>query len=133
MRLFISIVLLAVLGVGLYIRLAPHDAERWYRPIAENSDADFKTGAVRVVDASPDTLARADRYMRALPRTRVLAGSVEEGRVTYITRSLIFGFPDYTTIETVDGKLRAYARLRFGKSDMGVNRQRLEGLLAALQ
>lgn len=133
MRLFILIVVLAVLGVGLYIRIAPHDADRWHRPIVESSDADLKTGAVRVFDASPDTLARADRYLRALPRTRVLAGSVEEGRITYVTRSRFFGFPDYTTIEIVDGKLRAYARLRFGKSDMGVNRQRLEGLLAALQ
>jgi uncharacterized protein (DUF1499 family) len=62
---------------------------------------------------------------------------VEEGRITYMTRSLVFGFPDYTTVTTVpagDGaQVVAYGRLRFGSSDMGVNRERLESWLAQLQ
>lgn len=133
MRLIAVVVVLAVLGFGLYVRLAPQDAERWHVPITETTDADYKSGAVRVIEAGPDALQRADDYMRNLPRTQVVAGSVEEGRITYVTRSQLWAFPDYTTIEQAGEQLRAYARLRFGKSDMGVNRARLEGLVAALQ
>ena len=61
---------------------------------------------------------------------------MDEGRITYITRSAAFGFPDYTTVEAVtaeDGtRLAIYARLRFGQSDMGVNQARVEEWLSAL-
>lgn len=127
-------VLVALVVCGLaYIRLAPHDVARWHQPVASSGDQDFAGGALRTWEAASDALARADAYMRALPRTRVLAGSVAERRITYVTRSKVFGFPDYTTIEETDGTLRAYARLRFGQSDLGVNRARLEGLIAAVQ
>ena len=62
-------------------------------------------------------------------RTEVLAGSPSEGRVTYITRSMWFGFPDYTTVQLEDDGLEIYGRLRFGQSDQGVNRARVEGWL----
>ena len=77
--------------------------------------------------------ARVDAHMRGLPRTHVLAGSVADGRVTYITRSRVFGFPDYTTLEQDGDRLKAYARLRFGGSDLGVNATRLERLRLALE
>jgi len=57
---------------------------------------------------------------------------VAEGRVTYITRSKLWGFPDYSTFETRDGDLLIHARLRFGSSDMGVNRARVTDWLARL-
>lgn len=123
-----------VLGLcgAAYVRLAPSDVATWHVPIDGAENADMTGGALRVVPAEPDTFAKADAYMTGLPRTQVLAGSVAEGRITYITRSQVMGFPDYTTIEVADGVLKAYARLRFGGSDMGVNGKRLEGLLAAL-
>lgn len=126
------LLVLVVCGLA-YIRLAPHDVARWHQPITSSGDQVFAGGALRTWEAGSDALARADAYMRALPRTRVLAGSVAEGRITYVTRSKVFGFPDYTTIEETDGVLKAYARLRFGQSDLGVNRERLEGLIAAVQ
>ena len=62
------------------------------------------------------------------PRTRQLAGSVDDGRMTFVTRSLLWGFPDYTTIE-VEGAavLRVWSRARFGGGDGGVNAERLRG------
>ena len=75
----------------------------------------------------------AAAYMQNLPRTNVLAGDVASRRISFVTRSRVFGFPDYTTLQLSDGTLRAYARVRFGQSDMGVNRERLEGLLAAIK
>jgi uncharacterized protein (DUF1499 family) len=67
--------------------------------------------------------------MLALPRTQMIAGAVGEGRLTYITRTKWIGFPDYTTIEQDGENIKLYARLRFGRSDLGVNRKRLDGLL----
>ena len=133
MRIILWLGAALVLGGMAYIRLAPHDVAAIHQPIEETANADRAGEAVRVLEAPRDVLSAADEYMRALPRTRLLAGSAESGLISYVTRSRIFGFPDYTTLEYRDGQLRAYARLRFGGSDMGVNGQRLDGLIAALQ
>jgi uncharacterized protein (DUF1499 family) len=67
----------------------------------------------------------------ATPRTRLLAGSVATGKLTYVTRSRLFGFPDYTTVSLLlpeDGGptyLHMFARLRFGLDDLGVNGARV--------
>ncbi len=122
-----------VLAVLLFVRLAPSDPLRWHIPVEGQIDANFAGGALRVLTAGPDALAQADGYMLSLPRTKRLAGSVAEGRVTYVTRSKVFGFPDYTTLEVEGDLFKAFARLRFGRSDLGVNSERLHGLIAALE
>ncbi|MEO0939776.1 MAG: DUF1499 domain-containing protein [Pseudomonadota bacterium] len=127
------IVLAVAVGALAYIRLAPHDVARWHVPVTADADRDFAAGAARVLPGDAAALARVDAAARSLPRTRVLAGSVDEGRVTYVTRSALFGFPDYTTVELTGGQLRMLARLRFGRSDLGVNSRRLQGLVAAAQ
>lgn len=132
MRVVFWIVIVAIVALLAYVRLAPTDAARWHQPISSETDMDMEGGAIRVVPADEDTLARLNEVALATPRTKVLAGSVDEGRVTYVTRSRVFGFPDYTTAEVTDGQLRVYGRLRFGKGDMGVNRERVEGWLAQL-
>ncbi|XDA99596.1 DUF1499 domain-containing protein [Sulfitobacter sp. LCG007] len=130
-------IILSVLILGgallAYIRLAPSDPDRWHVPVGYTEDADMRDGAVRVIPAGADTFARIDAAAQALPRTQVLAGSVAQGRITYVTRSAAVGFPDYTTVEETDGKVKLYARQRFGRSDFGVNRARLERLLGALK
>ncbi len=135
MRIGLMAVLVGVVALLAYVRLAPSDAARWHVDIDAAGDADMAGGVVRVVPGDPALLGRADAYMRALPRTRVLAGSVAEGHVTYVTRTRVFGFPDYTTLQydAGAGLLKAFARLRFGASDMGVNAKRLAGLIAALK
>ncbi|MDW4497616.1 DUF1499 domain-containing protein [Sulfitobacter sp. D35] len=128
-----TIVLVVVIGLLAYIRLAPSDPARWHQPVPYSENTDMQSGAARVIKAEPNALARIDAAARGLQRTSVLAGSVEEGRITYVTRSAVFGFPDYTTVEQNDKQLKLYARQRFGRSDFGVNRDRLEQLLAALE
>ncbi len=127
-------VLLAVaVGLLAWIRLAPSDPARWHVRPEFTADRDMPGGAVRIIRAGPDALARLDRIARATPRTRLLAGSVEEGMMTWITRSRAFGFPDYTTAWADGERLVIYARLRFGRADFGVNRARVEGWVRALQ
>jgi len=59
-------------------------------------------------------------------RSVVLAGSASDGMMTFVTRSKWIGFPDYTTIQLDGDKIKLHARLRFGRSDLGVNAARLE-------
>ena len=131
MVLWLLIALVA--GFGLFFRLAPSDPARWHLPVVAEADRDLPGGVIRVIKTGPDGLARLDVVARATPRTTVLAGSVDEGTVTFVTRSRVFGFPDYTTAQQNGDTLRIFGRLRFGRRDFDVNRTRVEGWLAALQ
>jgi len=127
------LLILALLGGLAWIRLAPSDPARWHVAPAVDGDEDRPGAAMRrVAGAGPDALARLDAIARATPRTSVLAGSVADGMVTYVTRSRVFGFPDYSTVRQEGDDLLIHARLRFGQSDMGVNRARVEQWLRRL-
>ncbi len=127
-----------VLSGLAWVRFAPQDAARWH-VASGRTDLGDETGAnahVHRESADRARFAALDAEIRATPRTQVLAGSLEEGRITYVTRSRLVGFPDYTTLsltETPQGTvLEIYGRARFGPSDLGVNRARVEAWLAAV-
>ncbi|WP_299863689.1 DUF1499 domain-containing protein [uncultured Roseobacter sp.] len=128
----LAVALLLLFGLG-YVRLAPINPARWHQPVPHAQSSDFASGAMRVIPGDAGVMQQVDAVLRALPRTQVLAGSVEAGRITYVTRSAVFGFPDMTTVEARDGHIRMFARLRFGVSDLGVNRERLERVITMLQ
>lgn len=127
----IVIVVLAV-GVSLWARLAPTDPDHWHVMPNKTRDINQEGSAFRVVVAQDDTLAQLHDIIMDEPRTILLAGSVEEGMITYITRSALFGFPDYTTVWQNGEELAVYGRLRFGRSDLGVNAARIDRWLALL-
>ena len=125
--------LLCLVAVGLaYIRLAPTDVSKWH-PIDTQARAlgDYPAMgqflAVRAGDAS--VLARIDAVARAWPRTRLVAGQLEDGQITFVTRSRLIGFPDYTTVSLNRGQIQIFARLRFGLRDFGVNEARVRAWL----
>jgi hypothetical protein len=140
MGLAAAFLILAFLGLLAAIRLAPSDPARWHvalpAGIADNlAEAEVRalTGAaVLRVPGGAETLAALDAIAVAAPRTERLAGSPDAGRITWITRSLVFGFPDYTTAEIGPDGVTLWARLRFGRSDMGVNAARLGDWLSRL-
>lgn len=143
--------LCAVLAFALYVRLAPSDPLRWHidlerarpeamlsAPLAPGADLvrQLQGGAyadllVAEVEAR-QLLAKLDAIAMAAPRTTRLAGSVAEGHVTWVTRTALWGFPDYTTAQVTTGGLAVYARLRFGSGDQGVNAARLRDWLGQL-
>lgn len=122
-----------VVGAGAYVRLAPSDPARWHVALVSTESQNLPGGVLRVVETGPDGLQRLDEIAQTTPRTTVLAGSVSEGMVTYITRTKWIGFPDYTTAQQDGDTLRIHGRLRFGRKDFGVNRARVDGWLTALQ
>ena len=126
--IWLSAFLLCVASALAWVRLAPSDPERWHKMPEIVETNVLAGGASHVLEDSADKFAQLDRVIRATPRTQVLAGTVEEGMITYVTRSLLFGFPDYTTVRAQDGRLEIYSRLRFGRSDLGVNAARIDRL-----
>ncbi len=138
-------IILAVIGAAVFIRVAPADAARWHvdpGSVAIGACTDLTTtrSTARVSCLHPepaaDLLARLDSIATATPRTTRLAGSAETGRITWITRSAVWGFPDFTTAQatpTPEGtRLDLFARPRFGDYDWGVNAKRLAGWLTGL-
>ena len=123
-------ILIVVGGVMAYVRLAPSDPARWHDMPEEITDRDLEGGVLRRVEGD---LAALDTIIRDTPRTQVLAGSVKEGMITYVTRSRVFGFPDYTTVRQAGDMLELHGRLRFGESDLGVNAARVDGWLERLR
>jgi Protein of unknown function (DUF1499) len=134
------LLLTAVVTFGLYVRLAPSDVGRWHvspqaegpwgEVVADERSATLRLGPDRGTPS--DLLARLDAVALATARTVRLAGSVGEGRITWVTRSLLWGFPDYTTAEARADGLHVYARNRFGHGDLGVNASRLRDWLGRL-
>ncbi len=129
-----------LLGFAAYVRLVPSVPAVWH--VSPSVDAPWDTvqpgrgsAALRLSlakGAPADLLARLDALAMATTRTTRLAGSVAEGRITWITRSALWGFPDYTTAEVRPDGLYIQSRLRFGSEDMGVNAARLTDWLSRL-
>ena len=130
--------LAVILGFGLYVRLAPSDPARWHvapRALASQpAQVQALTGAavLHLPGDGAALLGRVADLAQATPRTTLLAGSVAEGRMTWVTRSRLWGFPDYTTAEARPDGLHLHARLRFGREDMGVNAARLSDWLSRI-
>ena len=146
-KLVLILALLAAAGAMLYVRFTPSDPEAWHvdpravsKPDTPNSWLVRSVGgdapAPEFALPAPDLAALVDAVVLAQPRTRRIAGSVEAGHMTYLTRTPLMGFPDYVSIRvfaTATGaSLAAFSRARFGHSDLGTNRARLDAWLAAI-
>ncbi|MGB3553350.1 MAG: DUF1499 domain-containing protein [Jannaschia sp.] len=138
---------LAALGAGTaYFRTVPMDADDWHAdPMAgarTGKPNDFligpggDRGAIVTEEAPADLAARIDRLALSEAGTERLAGSPEDGWTTYVQRSKVMGFPDAISVRVAPegngSTLAIWSRSRFGHSDMGVNRARVERWLAAL-
>ncbi len=124
---------------GVALRVTPNE----FLAAAPDTTAAVPHALVSIEPGPPEALlARFDAIVRAQPRVRVLAGSVAEGMITYVQRSRLMGFPDYITVKAVPWEtgmpeggaaLIVWSRSRYGQSDLGVNRARVEAWLAELE
>jgi uncharacterized protein (DUF1499 family) len=137
-----------------WIRLAPDDPSKWHvdpleAPTSGRANAWWvATDGVGVENpdgrapsyamSAADLAQSVDAFMLAQPSTSILAGSPGLLWSTYVQRSRFLRFPDYITVRTFDlgdgaSGIVVWSRSRYGYSDLGVNRERVEKLLAALQ
>jgi hypothetical protein len=141
MGLALGFAVIVFLGLIAFVRLSPSDPAVWHVDLAAPG---FAPGNGQVFCIGPGgrytpaepmeaVLARLDAVALATPRTERLAGSVAEGRITWITRTALIGYPDYTTAEIMPGPgLCVFGRQRFGSKDWGVNAARIGGWMQAV-
>ena len=142
MNTVLLLLIAAVIGLLVYIRLAPTDPGRWH--VDPLLAADPGQAGVLIVPPSapvyacePATLLMAfDRVVSQVPRTRQIARDNDAPWVTYEARTKWVGFPDYISVRAVEveggASLAILSRLRFGRSDLGVNAKRAQAIIAAL-
>lgn len=127
----VGALLVLVAGVMAYVRLAPSDPADWHVDLAAGTTPKAHVFCIRPgsrydVQGDPKALlARLDAIALAAPRTVRLAGSAEEGRITWVSRSALMGYPDYTTAQVMGPGLCIAGRQRFGSEDWGVNAARI--------
>ncbi len=144
------LVVMAVAGVA-YVRLAPDDPALWHvDPLSGASTGRPNEariappgGAAADIESpvfalTPEALMRRfDAVAMADARVTRLAGGREALFATYVQRSATAGWPDYISVRAVavegGAALAVWSRSRYGYSDMGVNRARVERWLAAAQ
>ncbi|MEO1329023.1 MAG: DUF1499 domain-containing protein [Pseudomonadota bacterium] len=149
----IGVVILLAAAAAAYVRFAPPPAPQpaltaappaspnWALaapPGVETAGAPTLEGPVYAATAE-QVLAQLDAVAAAEPRVeRLVAGPAERA---YVQRSALVAFPDLISAAVVDlsGDAAAprtglvlYARSVYGRSDLGVNRARLERWIAAL-
>lgn len=135
------IIVIALVALVAYVRLAPIEAARWHaqaegQKMGKTQAANSYIWRAPVEGDEAETLAKLDRAIIQTPRTEVVAGSLAEGQVTYVTRTKLMGYPDFTTIGVYGENPRyveVFGRSRFGRSDLGVNAKRINGWLAQVE
>lgn len=137
--MFLTLSAVVIVALLAYIRLAPSDPAVWNialnpRPAilgAPNPDAVVTLPNSAYMDLPANSFAALKSIAAATPRTEILVESPDH--ITWITRSKLIGYPDYTTAQITPMGLTVYARQRFGSGDWGVNAARLTAWRAALQ
>jgi hypothetical protein len=147
---FAIVAALAASGL-IYVRAVPSDPAVWHvdpleaRRTGRPNDFLVLPPGMAGADAEsplfdatlPAMARRLDQMARSQPRVTRLAGSNEAGFITFVARSRLIGFPDYVSVKVMpqpDGRmaLAIWSRSRFGYSDAGVNRARVEDWLSRL-
>ncbi len=141
-----TVLVILVLVSGLvYVRLAPDDIAMMHvlppvgaatpdNPVLSRNGVlfaeDFQSPPAKLMEM-------VEKVANDTPRTQLVGGKSGDDFLTFVTRSLVFGFPDYTTVRAVPmGKgtrLIIMARLRYGQSDFGVNEARVRAWLKDLK
>lgn len=121
-------------GVQAWIRLSPLPPARLTaRPGPMEPGVHPMTGGVKVVrplaELPPNALAKLEAIAAATPRTERRG----DDPAAFVTRSLLWGFPDIALIWSDGVNLHVHSHLVFGQGDLGVNAARVARWFAALE
>ena len=137
--IFYAILLLLI--ILIIVRFLPVDTEPFHEDPAE---PDPQRSEVRLIGReAPRFQGEADQVLDVLMQiaredgARIVQGGVDEGMITFVARSRLFGFRDFITVKAVDeaggvSKLSVLARPRANFPDFGVNARRLDRWLSEL-
>ncbi len=148
--LVVTAVVVTVAG-AIFFRMADDDPALWHVDPATiertGKPNDYLVAPEGATKAAPDRIAKMraaeprdllfqfDAVARPSGAT-IIAGSVDEGWVTYVQRTMILGFPDYISVKAIPveggSALIIWSRSRYGTSDFGVNKKRIDGWLTQM-
>lgn len=156
-RMFIFLIFVTVGGFGYMFYMvssSTHDVALWHvdpltAPVTDKPHSyrvARATDTVHPIDmpaptysANPTLMAKAfDDFVLRQSKTIRIAGSPEEGWMTYVQRTPSLNFPDYISVKFLDlqgGKstIAVFSRSRYGYSDQGVNEARVKLWVGTLQ
>lgn len=138
MKTALLLLIVLVAGAMIWLRLQKTDAAVFHqrpvlRAVGDYPGPNSFGAVVAAKDPGIGDLARLAALIQDTPRTRGLAGSLEDRHLSFVTRSAFWRFPDVTNIALIDGHLLVEGRARYGTSDFGVNRTRIQTWLQALR
>lgn len=140
-KLVVIAALLILAAVMAFVRLTPSDPAQWHvdpravpRPATPNAFLIRPVGGDAMPPhyalSAPELARIIDDVALSQPRTERIAGQVDSGHMTYLVRSRLMGYPDYVSVRVYAAEggasFAALSRSRFGHSDLGVNRARME-------
>ncbi len=149
-KIVLIVVVVGLIGTAIGMRSVGDDATSWHVDPATTERTgrpnDYLVAPAGLTTATPDRnptvhLLPPEELLFlfdavAKPTSTVLAGSVKDRHITYVRRTAVFGFPDYITVKAVEmdggSALIIWSRARYGYSDLGVNKKRIDGWLAQI-
>ncbi len=139
------ILILTIILVMAYIRFAPSKYAVWVLdPVSASSTGkpnEYRlTGNTAPVFHMPtqDLFKLVGGFILSQKRVHLLAENTNTFEATYVQRSLLMGYPDYisikiTAVNANQSRLEVFSRSRFGHSDLGVNKRRIDQWISAIR
>jgi uncharacterized protein (DUF1499 family) len=143
-KMMLSFILLfaASLAVLSYIRFATADIDRLHHDpaiaVSTGKPNEYRITSPVFDMTAPELTKMFDDFVLTQPRVKLVAGTLQDQMITYVQRTKIIGYPDYITIKVIpvgaeQSKLEILSRSRFGYSDLGVNKRRIDDWLLQLR
>jgi len=136
------LLLIVVLSGAVFVRFRPLDPSVLHADPTTVEAPDVGHVLLRDDTAPVVALGKAELAQKletvilATPRTTLLAGDLAGEHASYMTRTALWAFPDVASVKLieVDGgtQIVVLSRQVYGKVDFGVNADRVNGWLAAL-
>lgn len=140
-----------IIGMAIFMRTTTDDPAVWHADPATSDRTgkpnDYVVAPEGATTATADTVSKVHAtdpksllfQLDAIVQNAgaaVVSGSVDELWITYSERTMVLGFPDYISVKAVEveggSALIIWSRSRYGHSDFGVNRKRVDGWLEKL-
>jgi uncharacterized protein (DUF1499 family) len=95
-----------------------------------DSDTQHGIAAIAWTGSAPDAIAALKRVIQGMERTAIIT---ESGDYLYAEfTSKLMGYVDDVEFYVANGAIQVRSASRLGKSDLGVNRQRIEAIRSGL-
>ena len=129
------LIIASVAGI-IYVRSVGHDPDHWHVDPAKVTQVNGSNEYLgsETFAADPSIIGAA---LTSALGGEVIAGDLSDGWATFVVRTPLVGYPDYVSVRVVPveagTQVIVYSRSRFGKSDLGANKTRVESLFSSLK